>query len=121
MRARLRDRLGRGERDARRFSEERLHDLVERTRGLAVELEQLIAPPERYVDERTLVDQVRSRLGREMPSLLEHVNLNGVGHTIHLHGTLAPADRERLIETISRIDGVEKVEAEHLRARTDVA
>jgi hypothetical protein len=97
-------------------------DLENRVWGSLAAMRQAWTGREHYVDANTLVDQVRTELGRRFGSTLSHVNLNAYGHTVYLHGYVASAaDRDRLIAAIAEVDGVDAVAAKQLRILAEPA
>ncbi|MGH9416113.1 MAG: hypothetical protein ACRD01_05745 [Terriglobales bacterium] len=91
-------------------------DLQNRVWGSVAEVKEMWAGREHYVDANTLVDQVRSELGRAFAATLARVNLNAIGHTIYLHGCVeSGAERDELTAAISAIEGVEAVDASRLQ------
>lgn len=94
----------------------RRRDFGNRVRGGVAEIREAYSSREHYVDANTLVDQVHSQLGREHADVLEHVNLNAVGHTVYLHGYVNDeAERDRLVSAIAAVEGVDEVDAASLR------
>lgn len=94
----------------------RTREVENRVRGSVAEIRDAVSGREHYVDANTLVDQVRSQLGREFAEVLEHVNLNGVGHTVYLHGYVRDsAARDELVNAILSVEGVNHVLADRLR------
>ncbi len=72
-----------------------------------------------FIDEVTLVQRVRSEIGRLQDGqgrhFLDYVNLNAAGQAIHLPGMLhSAADCELLLRQIAAVPGVLRVESEHL-------
>ena len=118
LRARARQRLQHLARLGRRRLVRMQRNVDNRVRGRAAELRERASAGHSGwdVDANTLVDRVHSELGRQFGATFEHVNLNGAGHTVYLHGYVGSFDeRERLVEAIQRIEGVEAVRSEELR------
>ncbi len=91
-------------------------DLENRLRGSVSQVRQAWTGHEHYVDANTLVDQVHTELGRRFSGSLAHVNLNAHGHTVYLHGYVeSDAERNRLIDAVAAVDGVDAVAAAELR------
>lgn len=96
-------------------------DLENRVHGTMAEVREMWSGREHYVDAKTLVDQVRTTLGRSFGTTLEHVNLSAVGHTIYAHGYVKDADeRERLMAAIRATDGVEDLQASELYVQPEL-
>jgi hypothetical protein len=95
----------------------RRKDAANRLRGgWAITREAFQRQPAPATDERTLTDRVHSELGRQFASTLQHANLSAVGDVIYIHGYLpSEADKERLIEAIAGVEGVQRVRAEAVR------
>lgn len=116
LRNQMRQKLEHWRRVGRRRLTHINRDLENRVRGKAAEVREAWDGHDHYVDANTLVDQVHSQIGREFAPELEHVNLNGVGHTIYLHGHVADdATRDRLVRAIAAVEGVEEVRDDTLR------
>lgn len=120
LRNQARQKLDHARRHAGRRLYKRRKDFANRLRGsLAVARETLsralqVEPPSS--DPRTVVDRVHSQLGRQFARTLQHANLSAVGHIVYIHGYLpSELERERLVEAIARVEGVEAVRADTAR------
>ena len=120
LRNQMRQKLGHWARLGQRMIYKGRKDIGNRAQGAVAEVwERLRRTGGRephYVDANTLVDQVRSQLGREFGEDFAHVNLNAVDHTLYLHGYVASKEeREKLIAAVAAVEGVEVVRSEGLR------
>lgn len=116
LRSQLRQKMEHWRRLGRRRLDRDLREIENKVQGVVAEVREAWDGHDHYVDANTLVDQVHSQIGREFHPLLEHVNLNGVGHTIFLHGHVRSEDeRARLVAAIRGIEGVEAVREEYPR------
>ncbi|MGH9468170.1 MAG: BON domain-containing protein [Terriglobales bacterium] len=118
MRNQARQKLAHWSRTGAQRLRKRGRDLGNRIQGGVAEIRETWGGREHYVDANTLVDQVRSELGRGFAAEMEHVNVNAVGHTIYLHGYVHEEEqRERLLAAIRGAEEVEDVQASELRVQ----
>ena len=116
LRQTIRQKVARLRRMGERQYYRRTREVENRMRGSVAEIRDAVSGREHYIDANTLVDQVRSQLGREFAEVLEHVNLNAVGHTVYLHGYVRdPTERDELVNAILGVEGVNHVLADRLR------
>jgi osmotically-inducible protein OsmY len=105
-RARLRDRLVHAGRAAGEAASATRTDVANRASGLAARMRRMREA--RPVDDRTLTERVRARLGRVVshPRAIDVSAANGV---ITLRGTILRDEIEGLCRAVSRMDGVSEV------------
>lgn len=105
-RARLRDKLVHAERELADEARTSLHDLKNRSRGIAHDVAAVARPDP--ADDEIITERVRARLGRAIfhPGAIEVVTHGGV---VTLRGPVLRSEARPLVHAVHRVRGVRRV------------
>ncbi len=105
-RAHLRDKLVHVEHELADVGRSGLHDLANRSRGLAHDVARVARPD--YADDDVICERVRARIGRAIwhPGLIEVASDNGI---VTLRGHVLIAEAPHLIHAVHGVHGVRGV------------
>ncbi|ARP88517.1 hypothetical protein CAL13_03935 [Bordetella genomosp. 9] len=107
-RAMLRDQLaGRGH-DAERFLRRKARYVRGHLQGMAAQTRSAMSPAGEPASDRRIAERVRAAIGRAV-STPGAVDVNVAAGNVLLTGHILAAEREKLVSTVSAVEGVERV------------